>query len=139
MAEDRSILVVGIDGELLGVERDTGAVRWTHELVDGGYGAVQLAANGGQVFASADGDLVYCVDYATGATVWRSQTKSPGRATLLIEPGCLVVAKGASVDCFARGDGTLLWSLPLAGRDLRRCALAFPDNVAQADDAASSK
>ena len=133
---DRSILVVGIHGKVLGLDRATGQIRWSNDLRGGGYGEVFLAVGYGVVIASAVGAAIYCLDYLTGETRWSDSTQASGRATIVIEPDQIVCSKGGYVDCYTP-DGTRLWQQPLSGQGLGRVALGYPGNVAQADDKGS--
>jgi outer membrane protein assembly factor BamB len=133
---DRSILVVGLNGEVVGVDRITGKIRWQNNLPGGSMGEVFIAVNYGVVVASASGDRIYCLDYLTGQQRWASETSGAGRATIVIEPDVIVCVKNGYLDCFSP-QGGLLWSQRLEGKGLGRAALGFPGNVAQADDVGS--
>jgi outer membrane protein assembly factor BamB len=133
---DRSILVVALSGRLIGIDRETGDVRWENEMVGGGRGEVFIAIGYGVVIASAYGAKIFCVDYLTGATRWEQSTHSSGRASIIIEPDRIVCAKAGYLDCYAP-DGKFLWQQPLRGQGMGRVALGFPGNVAQADDPGS--
>lgn len=130
---DRSILVVGLGGSVLGLDRFTGQVRWENGLPGGGYGEVFIALRFGALIVSATDDEVYRLDYHTGKTLWQQRTRSAGRATILIEHDHIVVGKGGELDAFDH-HGRPLWQQKLEGRGVGRLALAFPGNVAQADD-----
>jgi hypothetical protein len=132
LERDRSILVVGLNGRLFGLDRASGEPRWFNDL-EGSSGEVTLAIDYGVVIASAAHAALYCIDYLTGVTRWRQFTKDSGRATILLEPDQIVCMKSGYVDCFAP-DGRLLWQQPLKGQGLGRGALGYPGNVAQADD-----
>jgi len=133
---DRSILVVGISGHVLGLERATGAIRWRNNLKGGGSAEVFLGFRFGVLVVSAAGDAVFRLDYQTGATLWSAETQASGRASIVIEPDLIVVAKGGYLDAFDH-DGRKLWGQPLSGMGTGRVALGFPGNVAQADDPGS--
>lgn len=133
-SEDRSIAVVGIHGKVVGLARKTGAIVWENGLAGGGYGEVFLVVTGGQVFASALGRRLFCLDYRTGAMLWESETSGAGRASIVVEDDLVLVSKGGQVDCFERDGSEHLWTQPLKGKSVGRAALGFPDNVAQADD-----
>jgi outer membrane protein assembly factor BamB len=130
---DRSLLVVGLNGHLLGINRELGAVAWTNKLPGGGHGALFLAMRYGVLVASAHGSSIFRVDYRFGHTLWRAETTSAGRATILIEPDCIVVAKSGYLDCFTH-DGEKLWSQPFTGLGVGAVAMGFPGNVVQADE-----
>ena len=133
---DRSVLVVGVAGKVVGLERYTGQLRWRNDLPGGGMGEVFIAFRYGALIVSAGGDAIFRLDYATGATLWQGRTQSVGRATIVIEPDVIVVAKSGYIDAFGH-DGRHFWTQPLSGMGVGATALGFPGNVAQADDAGS--
>jgi outer membrane protein assembly factor BamB len=133
---DRSILVVGIDGFLFGIDRASGEQRWENELPGGGHGEVFVALRYGVLAVSAGDDLLFRIDYATGKTLWSVRTRGTGRATILVEPDLIVVGKGGYLNAYDHR-GKPLWLQELKGRGLGRLALGFPGNVAQSDDAGS--
>lgn len=132
--EDRSILVVTLNGKVHGVDRQTGELRWTQGTNQwgGGRGEVFLAMAHGLVIASSYEDAIVSLDYTTGAITWSAHTHSSGRATILVERDVIICAKGGYLDCFAHG-GKKLWTQPLTGLGMGNVALGFPGNVAQAD------
>jgi outer membrane protein assembly factor BamB len=127
---DRSILVVATGGSVRGLHRFTGDVRWANDLPAGGLGEVYIAFRYGVLAVSASGNQLFRLDYATGATLWSTPTQSTGRATIVIEPDVIVVAKGGCVDAFSHA-GQHYWSQPLTGLGFGGVALAFPGNVAR--------
>ena len=131
---DRSILVLGISGVVVGISRATGEPCWRNTLNGGGGGEVFLAFRHGVLVVSAAGGALFRIDHRNGDTLWRSVTSGSGRATIVVEPDLIVVAKGGYVDGFGH-DGKLRWKQPLRGMGMGRMALAFPDNVSQADGA----
>lgn len=133
LPRDRSILVVGLNGKVYGIDRATGELRWRNDLKGGGFGEVFLAVDYGVIVASAGGAMMYCLDYLTGQERWRAATQASGRATILIEPDHIVCAKGGYVDAYTV-EGRRLWSQPLSGAGVGRVALGYPGNVVQADD-----
>lgn len=130
---DRSILVVGLAGKVLGLDRDTGAIAWISPLPELTRDEVFIAVGYGVVVASADTDSIVCLDYLTGELRWAQRTHSAGRATILIEPEQIVCAKAGYVDCYTP-DGQRRWRQPLTGHGVGRVALGYPGNVAQADE-----
>src|SRR5882757_875619 len=109
MEPDRSMLVVGLNGHVYGVDRATGQLRWDNNLPGGGTSEVAIAVGYGVVIASAHGPRIYCLDYLTGQERWHADTQARGRATILIEEDHIVVAKGGYLDAYAP-DGTAQWS-----------------------------
>jgi glucose dehydrogenase len=128
---DRSILLVGLNGQLFALDRESGEIRWENQLGRSG-GDVFVAMRYGLVVASPPTSTIYCVDYATGETLWQAETTSAGQTTILIEPDCIVVGKAGYLDCFDH-DGGKLWDQPLEGKGIGAVALAFPGNIAQGD------
>ncbi len=128
---DRSILVAGLNGVVLGLHRANGESAWKYRLLEGD-GEVSLAMRFGVLVASAFGPSVDRIDYFTGKQMWRAKTTGWGRATILLEHDCIVVAKKGHVDCFNH-QGTKLWSSRLDGFGTGSVALGFPGNIVQAD------
>jgi hypothetical protein len=133
LESDRSILVLGVSGACLGLSRATGEVTWRNILSRGGGGEVSVAFRFGVVAVSAAGHALFRLDYRTGDTLWQAETSGGGRATIVVEPELIVVAKGGYVDAFGH-DGSRHWRQPLKGIGEGRMALAFPGNVAQPDE-----
>jgi outer membrane protein assembly factor BamB len=132
---DRSILVVATNGKVRGLDRASGAIRWSNDLTGGGIGSVFVAFRFGVLAVSAIGAKVFRLDYATGATLWVADTSGGGgRAAIVIEPDLMFVAKAGQVDAFDH-DGVRLWSQPLRGLGVSGVALGFSGNLAQADEA----
>lgn len=133
---DRCVIVVGLGGGLVGLDRQTGEVRWKNNLPGGGSHEVFLAFRYGVLVVSAHGDGLFRVDYLTGQTLWSVTTTGSGRATILVEPDLILVGKGGQLDAFDH-HGRRVWQQRLPGRGLGPLALALPGNVAQADDSGS--
>ncbi len=131
-SKQRDILVAALDGIVVGVDRDSGAIVWRNDLRGAGYAEVALAIRSGRVFLSAGGSTLYCLDYAGGEMLWTAETSGSGRATILVDPPHVIVGKGGRLDCFD-DDGNQLWSQALEGLGQGRVALGFPGNVVQAD------
>lgn len=129
----RDILIVGINGRVIGIDTASGQPRWEDGLKGGGYGEVALAATDRLVFASATGAMLFCFEYATGQLVWKSETTSSGRASVVVQDERVYVAKGGEIDCFTF-EGRRVWAQGLPGRGLGSIALGFPGNIVQADD-----
>jgi hypothetical protein len=131
---DRSILVVATVGKVRGIDRQSGAIRWSNDLPGGGIGGVYVAFRFGVLAVSALGAKVFRLDYATGATLWEAETSGgAGRATIVIEPDLLFVAKAGQVDAFDH-DGVRLWTQSLRGLGLSGIAMGFSGNLAQSDE-----
>lgn len=136
LPEDRSVLVVGLRGRVIGLDRMTGVVRW--ESAKEADGEVFLALGYGVVIAATSfNKVLVCLDYLTGERRWQVETTGRGRATILLEPDQIVCVRSGYLDCFLP-DGRRLWSQPLQGRGEGRAALGYPGNVAQADEVGTS-
>jgi outer membrane protein assembly factor BamB len=131
LPSDRSVLVIGLNGWVIGIDRATGQKRWETSIR--GSAEVYLAIGFGVVAASAWGGVLHVLDYLTGRILWERPTKSPGRATIVIEPDQIVCAKAGYVDCYSP-DGRLLWQQTLSGKGEGRTSIGYPGNVAQADE-----
>lgn len=129
----RDILIVGINGQVLGIDVASGAVKWEDGLKGGGYGEVALAATDRHVFASALAAMLFCFDYATGRLLWKEETSASGRASVVVQDERVYVAKGGEINCFTF-EGRRLWAQPLPGRGLGSVSIGFPGNIVQADD-----
>lgn len=133
-ADDRSLLIIGIKGYAVAVDRTTGAERWRVKLEDSWEGnPVELLVSGGIVYATGKSQDVFWLDYATGRELRRAATTAvSGRATMVLEGDWLIVARAGSVDCFT-ADGAKLWHNELQGLGHGTISLGFPDNVRQGD------
>lgn len=134
--EDRSILVVGIGGNVLGLDRATGEERWRVEVdprFDGGTGTIELVVHRGRVIATGSTKDIVFIDYLTGEELARIQTSGgKGRASMLVDGDVLIVGKEGRIDCYTL-DGDYRWENGLKGLGYGELALGFPDNVRQAD------
>ena len=118
----------------MALDRTSGREVWRNQLELGAFGAVYLVIERDVVFASAGGNGVSAIEYATGATRWTASTTGAGRATIIVEDDAVFVAKGGNLDCFAL-DGQPRWNQGLSGLGWGPAALAFPGHEAQADSA----
>jgi outer membrane protein assembly factor BamB len=132
----RDIVIVGINGQVIGIDAASGQQRWQDGLKGGGYGEVALAATDRHVFASAQGSMLFCFNYATGELLWKEETTSSGRASIVVQDERVYVAKGGEVNCFTF-EGRRLWSQGLPGMGFGSVSIGFPGNIVQADDRGS--
>ena len=130
------ILILGISGQVIGIDALTGNIRWQDGMKGGGYGEVALAANEEFVFASARGAKLFCYRRTSGEVLWVSDTSASGRATVVVEGRLVFVAKGGEVNAFTF-TGERQWKQQLSGKGLGRIAMGFPGNIVQADDPGS--
>lgn len=146
-----------IDGTVTAYARATGDVAWSFRVPNGQLDyphVTRLAVTDRHVvlvairmeetgfFASADGTShVYCLDHATGHTLWHVPLK-PGdniahvTATLLVDGDQVFVASGSIFCAFALETGNLLWQQRV-DRKVRQgvlpVALAVPGRAEQGD------
>jgi outer membrane protein assembly factor BamB len=130
------ILILGIGGQVVGIDALTGNIRWQDSMTGGGYGEVALAANDEYAFASAQSAKLFCYRISTGELLWTATTSASGRATIVVEGRLVFVAKGGEVNAFDFA-GERQWEQALKGKGLGRIAMGFPGNLVQADDRGS--
>jgi len=130
------ILLVALGGHVAGLDPDTGRIRWSNELVNGGYGDVDLAMDGEFILASASGNRIFALAYGDGRTLWSAETTGHGRTTIVFEGERIYIAKGGFIDAYSR-TGERLWKQDLPGFGTGRATLGFPGNLRQADDVGS--
>jgi outer membrane protein assembly factor BamB len=132
--DDRSLLIIGIKGHAIALDRATGGERWRARLEESWGGSpVEFLVSGGVVYATGSSQDVYWLDYATGRELRRAQTTaSGGRATMVLDGDVLIVARAGSIDCFS-ADGAKRWHNGLQGLGQSSVSLGFPDNVRQGD------
>jgi outer membrane protein assembly factor BamB len=139
-SEDRSILVVGVNGRVVGLELATGACRWVVDLseVATRNEDVELAIHDGTVLAcTSRGEQLVCIDYRTGAVLGRAPLPGKGRPTMLVDSGRILVGRNGRVQCFDMR-GQPLWDQRLEqGLIVGGVALGLPGNVRQSDDTGS--
>jgi hypothetical protein len=70
-----NMIVVGIKGTVLAVDRETGTTLWTTELKGSEF--VNLTLEGGDVFAASKGRL-YRLDASTGEIRWCNELPGLG-------------------------------------------------------------
>jgi len=134
-AEDRSILVVGLNSRVFGVDPASGRRVWEHLLDSTPAGEVELLVHGGRVFAT-NGRVLACLEYPSGRLVGTRHLPGTfkGRPTMLLEAGRLFVGTRGELTCYDM-DGHELWHDGFPGKGVGSMSLGFPDNVRQADDA----
>jgi outer membrane protein assembly factor BamB len=131
-AEDRSLLIVGINGVVMAMSPQSGRAIWRNDLKGAGHGVVELLVTADLVVATGQGTRIHALAYRTGETLWTAEHTSSGRATFLAEGELLFVAKGGELCCFSL-DGERLWHERFSGHGMGTIALGFPGNVRQAD------
>ena len=132
MSIEENMIIVGLEASIVALHPKTGEICWHNEMSLGGHSWVALAVSPNYVFASASAKKIFCIDKKTGDTMWASQTTGMGRATLMVMEDRICVSKGGFVDCFSFS-GDLLWSKNLKRWGKKAAALAYKDQVEQAD------
>ena len=126
---DASILVVGLNGVVVGLAQQSGEILWKNELKGGGVGQVALEIVGQRILASAEGDKLFCLDYQTGSTIWEAKTTHAGGEALstiiLVRNDRIFISKWGYTDCFS-WEGARLWSQDLKGLGVGRATLRLP-------------
>lgn len=129
--EDRSLLIVALNGHIIALDANSGKKRWRYGL--GGIG-IEVLVHAGRVYALGSQKFFTVLDYATGREVRKHAALATwnGRPTMLLDQQRIFIGCGGEVFCFDL-DGELLWHDPMAGRGVGSLALAMPDNARQAD------
>jgi len=126
------VLVVALGGRVLGVDAISGEVIWSNEMELGGIAWVALGVDESRVYSSASAKRIFCIDRATGNTLWDRPTSGLGRATIICDESGISVCKSGLLDKFSI-DGDLLWSTDLQQYGKGVAALGLTGNVIQAD------
>lgn len=132
---EHAVLVLGLGGQVLGMNVQDGTVLWEHRIEPAGE--VELAFRGDRVYATA-GHFLCAIRYPDGAPLFRVEVPGTykGRPSMVIEGGRILLATRGEITCFDL-DGRQLWHDGLTGRGVGSVSLGFPGNVRQADDAGS--
>ena len=69
------LIFVGLNGYVLALDRETGAIVWSNDKLKGGY--VTLLLDDDRLIASTNGYL-YCLDPLDGAVLWHNPLKGYG-------------------------------------------------------------
>jgi outer membrane protein assembly factor BamB len=80
----RDIVVIGLRGCVVALDRATGSQVWLTELKGGDF--VNVVVDGGDVFAGTKGRL-FCLDASTGTIRWENELKGLGWGILSIAGG----------------------------------------------------
>lgn len=129
-APNRSVIVLGLFGRVIGKDRMTGATVWEYDM--GVASEVELAIEGDRIFASS-GREIFAIEYPTGRLIGRAPIPGrAGRCTMLVDGQQLFTGVAGEIACFD-WNGILLWHDPLPGRGISSLSLGFPGNVRQAD------
>jgi outer membrane protein assembly factor BamB len=138
--DDRSLLLVAADSELVAFRRADGVVAWRQSFPITFLGipakiggAVEIAIHQGRVYVGLR-DRIVCLEYQTGAIVGQiTLPRMVHRASFLLDGDHLYVASADAILCLTH-NGKTVWESP-HGLSLRiGPALAMPGNVRQADE-----
>jgi outer membrane protein assembly factor BamB len=108
-SERTGVLVAGVKGCVIGLDRALGRERW-RTRIELGDSLVAIARMDHLVLA-AGRERLACLGVADGTLVWHTRL-SPGptgRTLLYVEGERVVVQRGGLVECFDR-DGARIWS-----------------------------
>ena len=75
MAVPTSMVLTGIKGQVIALDRTTGSELWRTKLKGADF--VNLVTDGTFIFAGTSGE-VFCLDPATGSLLWRNPMKGLG-------------------------------------------------------------
>jgi len=140
-AEDRTLLVVAANSEVIAFRRTDGAIAWRQTfagtpvlgMATKYLGAMELAFHGSRVYVGAR-DRIICLDYATGEVVGQVPLPSAvRRPCFLLEADHLYVVGSDRLLCFTHG-GELVWQSPHGLRLEDGPAIGVPGNVRPGDD-----
>jgi outer membrane protein assembly factor BamB len=70
-----SLVLTGIKGHVVALDRTTGSELWRTKLKGADF--VNLVSDGSYIFAGTAGE-VFCLDSTTGAVLWRNPMKGLG-------------------------------------------------------------
>jgi outer membrane protein assembly factor BamB len=108
------------NGTLVGIDLDSGAVRWTEDVVT----TMPLAVSGGLVVVAGN-DLLSAFDGVTGALRWQVPVAGGFSAPPLADTGWVVaVAADGGVYTVRASDGMVLWTHALGARAAQRPVIA---------------
>lgn len=128
---DRSVLVTAFLGQVIGLDRATGELRWETKVIGGGD--IELAIGDGVVIAVGRTHLAF-LDYLTGAVYATVPIAGGGggRPSMVVDGGFIYVGILGEISCYTL-QGRFVWLQPLKGRGADHVALGLPGNVRQVD------
>lgn len=126
-AENRSLLLLGHDGRLRAIHRETGELAWTFSPEEAYGYYVDFVILDGRVYLAA-GDTVVCLEYVTGRGI--GFTKLPSTIVRLIADDGQLFAVGPEHVHRIDLSGNVAWSVPNSMQtDAKMATLGFPGNV----------
>src|SRR5688572_12022466 len=108
------IVVLCLMKHLVGINAHTGQRVWEVESIPAGPIQIEY----GRVVYVASGGGIVCLDYLTGAQLWKAA--APGRmgisgVLLLLYAGCVIATGMGEAVCFNLQNGAQLWHDPFKG------------------------
>lgn len=132
------LVCVAFGGKLFGIERDTGAIRWSVDFSEWNAPIVELTLTAERALACSSHYLLIA-NRRTGEVIRKVHRKDEavgGRPVVLHDRDRLLIGAQGAVACYST-DGDLLWQQPFKGQGFGEMALGLPGNVRQADDRGS--
>jgi len=108
------LLLSSASGKLIALDVRTGRVRWWNQLGHQHQQIFAVVVYGSMVFALAESQHLFCIEFADGRTRWAVPTTSTSAAGMLVEDDMVFVVNGDRVDCY-NTYGWRLWSQDLPG------------------------
>jgi serine/threonine-protein kinase len=113
LAENGTLVIGTLDGQILGVAAENGSIRWRKGGGQTLFGAPSTGA--GMVFVGGVDEYVYGLSLTTGGTVWSHKVTGTALAAPLYDGDRLIVTtdKG-NIYMLQSGSGQVIWDRPLA-------------------------
>ncbi len=117
-------------GNVIAVERRTGAIAWRHDDRDAPHRA-RLEVTGDRVLVARDRQLT-CFAYTTGVVLWEVEVPCEPE-TMVVDGGEVVFGSSGEAAAVDLETGAVLWHNPFSGMGFGAFAIGFPGNVKQID------
>ena len=124
------ILVVAFGGNVVGMDAATGYVVWKAPVDNLGASPPRIHVLSERVIVVVR-EQAYCLTYATGQTLWRTQL--PLVADNLLEVGDRLFVGGSGEVACLDATGRVLWHERFKGFGMGKVALGVPGLVSQGD------
>jgi outer membrane protein assembly factor BamB len=125
----RGPLVVAFNGRVVALERDSGEIRWQHNVRDSRV--VRLAITDTRVYAATH-VMVFAFDYHGGEELWHAVRHYSGAAAIIAEDDKVFVASSGEVECLSES-GEHLWDNAFKGGGYGALAMGVAGTCVQAD------
>jgi outer membrane protein assembly factor BamB len=131
---ERSILFAATGHQVVAADALTGKILWRRSIGSKKETALTRIGllGGDHVVAAREHDLL-CLDQASGAIVWQTESPIAANALVVSPSRRILAARGGEIACFDE-KGSLLWHEVLGGEG--PVSLAFDGMVLQADEVA---